>query len=210
MIGKLTQVCLQLLLLPSFLFYSFKSLICLSMTPEKVCAAEASDREGTGLSSNSAAVSNGGREVQSWYWEWHWAASRKREIHFFHFLMCLSPSLSPMSFCWNPLQEDMACSAWVGKPLEMKVNLKSFCRHWLPPAENCFESGQLLKTLSTYGRFSVPVSGQYSLHKKAWSHVISWYYPCIIPGIHGLLQSLVSFWLLLLFQEFLCSVITPI
>lgn len=77
---KLTQVCLQLLSLPSLLFCSFKCLMCLSMTPGKACAAEAWDREDTSLSSNSAALSTEAREVQSWYWDWRWAASHKRQI----------------------------------------------------------------------------------------------------------------------------------
>lgn len=195
---KLTQVCLQLLWLPSLLFCSFKCLMCLSMSPGKACAAEAWDREDTSLSSNSAARERFSPGTDT---ELHHTGGKSglggipgdvcfREISLFPLSdgpePCLWESLSPMSFCWPPLQKDMAWSAWVGKLLELEVNLKSFCLHWFHQLKTVLNMGcccwrhilvfPLASTSLSSGSFSVSASGQYGLHKKPWSHVISWYH----------------------------------
>lgn len=102
-----------------------------------------------------------------------------REIHFFPFSVGLSPvSGSHCQPCpagllcrriWQAVPEWEGCWSW-------RLIWRVFVFHWLPPTEDCFESGQLLNTLSTCGSFSVTVSGEYILYKKVCSHVISWYH----------------------------------
>lgn len=218
--GKLTQVCLQLLLLPSLLLCSFKCLICLSMTPGKACAAGAWEREGASLSSTCGAVSRRGGEVQSWYWQWHWAPSHRREIwprwnirwcyfreiHFFHFLMGLSPvfgshcqpcpSAAPLcGRIWHEVPEWESCWSW----------------RWIWRAF-VFTDLHQLKTVLSWGASEGTL---YSWKLQCLSKWSVWppkegLKPRYFLVSHGLLQSLVSFWLLLLFQEFLSSVNTLI
>lgn len=109
--------------------------------------------------------------------------------------------LSPLSFCWAALQKDIAYSAWVEKLLELKVNLKSFC---LPLSS------------TSWGLVWIWAAAEhtfYSWKLQCLSKCLVWplqedLKPCYFLVSHGLHQSLMSFWLLLLFQEFLCSVIT--
>lgn len=76
--------------------------LLLSIVSGKVCAAKAWNRKGISFSSNSVAVSDRGREAQSWYWVWHWAASHKRETLLWRYMRW--PLLQGESlffpFCW--------------------------------------------------------------------------------------------------------------
>lgn len=201
--GKPTQVCPELPLLPSLLFCDFKWLI---WTPPKYHFRERESFPkwywGRKLEIRTKAWRRKNAVCNLILWQFLTGrlsrgvsvtlrTSRKsglggirgdhcfRGNHFFSFLLrpepCLWELLSHTLFCWPALQKCTAYTAWVGKLLELKVNVRAFMFHWLPAAEECFETEQLVNTLPSLGNFSVPVSVYYSLYRKIWGNFISWY-----------------------------------